>query len=41
MQRLAYIGAQRTVLSRLVVLVRHARNPQNIGADKISAATKI
>jgi len=41
MQRLAYLGAQRPVPSRWVVTVRHARNPQNIGIDKILAAIKI
>ncbi len=32
--RLAYMGAQRPVLSRLIVPARHARNPQNIGVEK-------
>jgi hypothetical protein len=36
----AYIGAQRHVPSRLVVPVRHARNPKNIGINKITAAAK-
>jgi hypothetical protein len=40
-QRLAHIGAQPPVPSRLVVPVRHARNPQNIGVDKISTAILI
>jgi hypothetical protein len=38
---LAYMGAQRPVTRRLVMPVRHARNPQNIDHDKRSAATKI
>jgi hypothetical protein len=36
---LAYMSAQRPLLSCLIKLVHHARNPQNIGVDKISAPT--
>jgi hypothetical protein len=39
--RLAYMGAQRLVLSHLFVLVCHAKKSQNVGVDKMLAVTKI